>query len=60
MDIIIYFKKSIWLQKKLYYEAYFRKYKNDMRKIWKTINEVLCKTKKKKIFPDFLRMEMNK
>ncbi len=40
-------KKSIWLQKKLYYEACFKKYKHDMKKIWKTINEVLKKTRKK-------------
>ncbi len=48
-------KKRIWLQKKLYYEACLKKYKNDMRKILKTINEVLCKTKKKKISPDFFK-----
>ncbi len=53
-------KRSIWLQKKLYYEACFKKYKNGMPKIRKTIHEVLYKTKRKKFFPDFFKMKMNK
>ncbi len=36
----------------MYYEACFKKYENDMKKIWKTIGEELNKTKKKKVFPD--------
>ncbi len=42
-------RKSIWLQKKLYYEACFEKYKHDIKKTWKIINEVLNKTREKKI-----------
>ncbi len=41
----IILKRSIRLKKKLYYEACFKKYKNDMKKTWKTISEVLNKTK---------------
>ncbi len=51
-------KCSIRLQKKLYYEAYFTKYKSDMRKIWKTIiSEIISKRKKKKHFPEFFQNE---
>ncbi len=42
---------------KLYYEACFIKYKHDMRKTWQTINEVLNKTRKKKIFPEYFKHE---
>ncbi len=53
-------KKSIWLQKKLYYEAFFEKYKHDIKKMWKTINEVLNKRKKKKSFPEYFKNENEK
>ncbi len=43
--------------KRLYYQACFKKYKNDMRKIWKTINEVISKTKKKRDFPEYFKNE---
>ncbi len=41
----IILKRSIQLQKKLYYEVCFKKYKNYLKKTWKTISEVLNKTK---------------
>ncbi len=50
-------KKSIWLQKKLYYEACFEKYKHDIKKMWKTINEVLNNTRKKRTFPEYFKNE---
>ncbi len=53
-------KKSIWLQKKLYYEACFEKYKHDINKMWKTINEVLNKRKKKKSFPEYFKNDNEK
>ncbi len=34
-----------------------KKYKNDMKKTWKTISEVLNETKKKKHFPQFFQDE---
>ncbi len=49
-------KSSIQLQKKLYYEACFTKYKNDM---WKKKSEIISKTKKKKHFPEFSKMKMD-
>ncbi len=45
-------KKSINIIKRQYYEACFCKFKDDIKKTWKTINEILNKTKKKKTFPD--------
>ncbi len=50
-------KKCFQLQKKLYYEACFEKYKHDMRKTWQTINEVLDKTRKRKTFPEYFKNE---
>jgi hypothetical protein len=44
-------KRSIRLQKKLYYGACFKKFKNDMKRKWQTISEVLCKTNKKENLP---------
>ncbi len=48
-------KKTIRDQKKKYYSSRFEKYKNDIRKTWKTINEVLNRTKKKKMFPEYFQ-----
>lgn len=48
-------KKSIRLAKKLYYASIFLKYKNDMKGTWKTISEILNKTKRKKSFPCYFR-----
>ncbi len=45
-------KKSINIIKRQYYEACFCKFKDDIKKTWKTINEIINKTKKKKTFPD--------
>ncbi len=45
------------IQKILYYEAYFTKYKTDMRKIWKTISEIISKRKKKKKILEFFQNE---
>ncbi len=50
-------KSSIRLQKKLYYEACFSKYKNNIKQIWKLISEVIGKTKQKKHFPQFFQDE---
>ncbi len=43
-------KRAIRLAKRSYYEALFTKFKNDIRGTWKTINGILNKTKKKRIF----------
>ncbi len=48
-------KKNIRIAQKDYYENLFNKFKNDIRGTWKTINEILCKTKKKKSFPQFFK-----
>jgi hypothetical protein len=40
-------KKAIRLAKKQYYEALFIKFKDDMKGTWKTINDILNKTKGK-------------
>ena len=44
-------KKSIRIAKSNYYHALFDKFKNDIRGTWKCINEILNKTKRKKVFP---------
>ncbi len=41
-------KKNIRMAKKPYYESCFEKYKNNMRKTWSTINDILNKSRKKK------------
>ena len=38
--------------KREYYKVSFLKFKDDIRNTWKTINDILHKTKKRKIFPD--------
>ncbi len=48
-------KKTIRLAKKSYYEALFNKYKSDIKGTWKTINEILNKTKRKSKFPSYFR-----
>ncbi len=48
-------KISIRLAKRIYYEKLFAKFKNDIRATWKTINEILNRTKRKKFFPSFFR-----
>ncbi len=48
---------SIRLQKKQYYEAFFSKYKNNIKQIWKLISEVIGKTKQKKRLPPFFQDE---
>jgi hypothetical protein len=40
--------------KKAYYEKQFVKYKNDTKKTWQTINEVLNRNKTRKNLPDTL------
>ena len=47
--------KSIRLTKKSYYDNLFKKYKNDIKGTWKTINEILSRTKRKSKFPKFFR-----
>ncbi len=48
-------KKSIRLDKKSQYEVLFIKFKDDIQGIWKTINAILNKSKKKKSFPNFFK-----
>ncbi len=48
-------KKSIRAIKKDYYETLFMKFKDDIRGTWKTINDILNKTKRKKAFSQFFR-----
>jgi hypothetical protein len=46
--------------KKAYYETQFLKYKNDIRKTWQTINEVLHRNKTRSKLPDtFLHKNSN-
>ncbi len=45
-------KKSINIIKRQCYEACFCKFMDGIKKAWKTINEILNKTKKKKTIPD--------
>ena len=44
-------KRSIRAAKLIYYEQLFNKYKNDTRKTWKTINEILQRSNKKRSLP---------
>ena len=53
-------KRTIREAKQIFYDALFTKFKSDIRGMWKTINDILCKTKKKKSFPSFFRDEDNK
>jgi hypothetical protein len=50
-------RKSIRNLKKSYYETCFNKYKDDIRNTWKTINDILNKTKKKRTFPEYFNDE---
>lgn len=52
-------KKIIRTVKKTYYETLFMKFKDDIRGTWKTINDILNKTKKKRSFPQFFRDGQN-
>ncbi len=45
------------MAKRVYYESSFEKFKNNMRKTWSTINDILNKSKKKKIFPDVFKKD---
>ena len=46
-------KKCLYTAKNKYYQSIFSRYKNDTKKTWETINNILNKTKKKKTFPLF-------
>jgi len=48
-------KKVIRETKKSYYETIFNKYKGDIKGTWKTINDILNRTKRKKTFPLFFK-----
>ncbi len=48
-------KKTIRNTKKSYYETLFNKYKGDMKGTWKTINEILNRTKRKNKFPQYFK-----
>ncbi len=50
-------KKVIREAKKIFIENVFAKFKNDIRDTWKTINDILCKTKKEKSFQVTLEMK---
>ena len=52
-------KKCIREAKKIYYYNLFLKFKSDIKGTWKTINDILNKTKKKYTFPSFFRDEEN-
>ena len=52
-------KKSIREAKKNYYNNLFMKFKCDIKGTWKTINDILNRTKKKNTFPSFFRDEEN-
>ncbi len=49
-------KISIRLAKRIYYEKIFDTFKNDIRATWKTINDILNRTKRKKCFLAFSEM----
>ena len=51
--------KSIRLAKKTYYHNQFEKFKFDSRKTWETINDVLCRKKVKKEFPNYFIINGN-
>ena len=46
-----YLNRCIWTAKKEYYANEFLKYKNDIRKTWDTLKDILNKKKSKKDFP---------
>jgi hypothetical protein len=52
-DYNIVLRKSIRLAKTSYYQNNFELYKNDIKKTWSTINDILNKTRKKKHFPEY-------
>ena len=50
-------RRSIVQAKKQYYHMTFKKYSNDLRKTWRTINETLNRKNKAKSFPQEFFME---
>ena len=44
-------KTSIRAAKQIYFELCFKRFKNDIRNTWKTINDILSKTKIQKKYP---------
>lgn len=48
-------KRTIRNAKKSYYEHIFEKYKNDNKKTWQLINNILKKSDNKNNFPDFFK-----
>ena len=53
-------KRSIRAAKLSYYEQLFNSYKNDARKTWKTINEILHRSIKKRSLPEYFKNRDNK
>ncbi len=53
-------KKLIRETKKSYYSELFKKLKSDIKATWKTIKEILNRSKNKSSFPSFFRDENNK
>lgn len=58
-SLITQIKKAIRNAKKLYYDNLFENFKNDIKATWRTIGEILSRTKKKKSFPSLFKDEKN-
>ncbi len=43
------------MAKRVYYESCLEKFKNNMRKTWSSINDILNKSKKKKSFAEVFK-----
>lgn len=48
-------KKNIREARKAYYKTLFEKYKGDIKGTWRTINDILSRTKRKNKFPQFFK-----
>ena len=48
-------RKCIRIAQRNYYDKLFTKFKDDIKNTWKTINDILNKTKKKKTFPQYFK-----
>ena len=53
-------KKTIRNAKKKYYFEKFHEFKKDIRKTWKTINEIICRTQNKTKLPEFFMINQRK
>ena len=48
-------KRSFRIAKQLYFETCFNQFKFDIKNTWKTINEILSKSKNNKSFPTYFK-----